>query len=192
MTMDRSYGRRRVAAWLMPSLTMLLACVWAGIAVLAGARPVRALEIEFSGRPVKLDILALYDSRHEARPSDSRIHRLAEMPLNWLGFKLTYVDVNGELPTPEASEAYRGVITWFIEPLQDPSKVLGWLDGVAARGVRYVCLGEVAPPEPPSATFEPDAVVAKRVPSGPRAFTDTAMSAEALPPEEKRYATGRA
>ena len=33
-------------------------------------RDVRAVEIEFAGRPVAREILALYDSRHEKRASD--------------------------------------------------------------------------------------------------------------------------
>jgi hypothetical protein len=111
-----------------------------------------AIDVEFATRPVKRDILALYDSRHEGRPDGSRIHRLAEMPLNWLGLKVTYVDVNGELPPPQDVERYRGVITWFIEPLSDPRKVLVWLDAVTSAGVRYACLGEVAPPEPPGSS----------------------------------------
>ncbi len=137
-------GGAGVCAPLLAVLLVLL-CVFP---TLPG--PALALDVEVVTRPVKRDLIALYDSRHEARPSDSRIHRLAEMPLNWLGFKLTYVDVNGALPGSEALETYRGVVTWFIEPLQDPSKVLGWLDGATAKGLRYICLGEVAPPEPPS------------------------------------------
>ena len=83
-----------------------------------------AIEVEFATRLVKRDILALYDSRHEATPTQSRIHRLAETPLNWLGFKVTFVDVNGELPPADQVQKYRGLITWFNEPLADTRKVL--------------------------------------------------------------------
>lgn len=114
------------------------------------AAPATALDVEFVTRPVKREILALYDSRHEGSASESRIHRMAEMPLNWMGFKVTYADVNGTLPAPETLTGYRGVITWFVEPLQDPGKTLAWLDAVTSRGLRYACLAELAPPEPPS------------------------------------------
>lgn len=113
------------------------------------ALPAAALDVEFATRPVKREILALYDSRHEERPDETRIHRLAEMPLNWLGYKLTYQDINAELPRPEDVQRYRGVVTWFVEPLAVPSKVLSFLDTATALGVRYACLGDVAPPEPP-------------------------------------------
>ena len=133
--------------WLNACAAVVLGLV---LAVWAALLPAAALDVEFVTRPVKRDILALYDSRHEASASQTRIHRLAEMPLNWLGYKVTYVDVNGELPAPEATTQYRGIITWFIEPLRDTAKTLAWLDAVTARGMRYACLAEIAPPEPPS------------------------------------------
>lgn len=106
-----------------------------------------ALEIEFSGRPVKRDIIALYDGRREGSPHDTRIHKFAEMPLNYLGYKLTYVDVNASLPDVTALAGYRGVLTWFVEPLRAPDKVVAWLDEATASGLKYVVLGEIAPPE---------------------------------------------
>ncbi len=107
----------------------------------------RALEIEFSGRPVKLEILALYDSRHEKLPHLTRIHKFAEMPLNHLGYRLVFQDVNGRLPDPDKLTRYRGILTWFIEPLRRPEAVLGWLEQATNRGLKYVVLGEIAPPD---------------------------------------------
>lgn len=117
--------------------------------VLAHAHSALALDVEFAARPIKREILALYDSRHEVRPSETRLHRMAEMPLNWLGFKVTYADVNMPLPQPGEVARYRAVVTWFIEPLQTPAAVLAWLETAMAGGLRYICLGDVAPPEPP-------------------------------------------
>jgi polysaccharide biosynthesis protein PelA len=128
-------------------LIQRVACI--AILMLIAAPAARGIEVEFATRPVKRDILALYDSRHEGKPNNSRIHRLAEMPLNWLGLKVTFVDVNETLPPPQDAARYRGIITWFNEPLKDPRKILTWLDTVTAEGVRYACLGEIAPPEPP-------------------------------------------
>ncbi len=128
-----------LSRWTTAILVMLLAQVQA----------TAALDVEFATRPVKREILALYDSRHEARPSDTRLHRLAEMPLNWLGLKLTYADVNAPLPAAEALSRFRGLVTWFVEPMQSPAAYLAWLDTATAGGLRYACLGDVAPPEPP-------------------------------------------
>ncbi len=109
--------------------------------------PVAALEIEFSGRIVKRDILALYDGRRERVPSETRIHKFAELPLNYLGYRVVYHDVNSTLPDPSSLDRYRGVLTWLIEPLRRPDTFVDWLDQATARGLKLVILGEVAPPE---------------------------------------------
>lgn len=124
---------------------LLTTCVF--LATLALPSRVAALDIEFSGRPVKLDILALYDSRREKQPHLTRIHKFAEMPLNHLGYRIVYQDVNGRLPPVQSLGRYRGVLTWFAEPLAKPEAVLGWLEQVLGRGLKYVVLGEIAPPE---------------------------------------------
>ena len=127
-------------------LAALCAGVLVALAAATGARPAHALDIEFSGRPVKLDILALYDSRRERLPHLTRIHKFAEMPLNHLGYRVVYQDVNARLPPSQSLGRYLGVLTWFLEPLQKPDAVLGWLDVALARGLKYVVLGEPAPP----------------------------------------------
>ncbi|MEZ5818170.1 MAG: hypothetical protein R3D44_13905 [Hyphomicrobiaceae bacterium] len=112
------------------------------------AKPERALAIaiEFTGRQVKLDILALYDSRREKKPHLTRIHKFAEMPLNYLGYRVVYQDVNAPLPSEKALARYRGILTWFVEPLQQPELVLDWLERALGRDLKYVVLGEPAPP----------------------------------------------
>ena len=142
--------QRRLASW--PKFSFALATAIANALALTftlalSAPPAQALEIEFSGRPVKLDILALYDSRREGKPHQSRIHRLAEMPLNHLGYRVRYRDVNRPLPEGRELGRYRGILTWFIEPLARPEKVLGWLEQATAHGLKYVVLGEIAPSE---------------------------------------------
>ena len=127
---------------------MALVAVLAAVLVawLPASRPV-ALEIEFSGRGVKRDVLALYDSRRERLPHETRVHKFAELPLNYLGYRVIYQDVNATLPDTKALGRYRGVLTWFVEPLRRPDLVVEWLDQATAGGLKLVVLGEVAPPE---------------------------------------------
>lgn len=127
------------------AMALLVLC-WLATVFSLAPTAASALEIEFSGRPVKRDVLALYDSRRERLPHETRIHKFAEMPLNYLGFRVVYHDVNRPLPAPERLTRYRGILTWFIEPLRQPERVLDWLDQATASGVRHVVLGEVAPP----------------------------------------------
>ena len=125
---------------LVAVLTLLLAATILAL-------PTRALEIEFSGRTVRRDILALFDSRRERLPHETRIHKFAEMPLGHLGYRLVYRDVNGPLPDAAELGRFRGVLTWFVEPLRRPEVVVQWLDGATAAGLKLVILGEVAPPD---------------------------------------------
>ena len=133
----------RVGDWLEWCVISLLAVIT--LAMSSGGTV--ALEIEFSGRTVKRDILALYDGRRERVLHETRIHKFAEMPLNYLGYRLVYHDVNTPLPEPSALGRYRGVLTWLIEPLRRPDTLVDWLDQVSASGLKLVILGEVAPPD---------------------------------------------
>lgn len=135
-------GRFRAALACMLAITAAWLAVWQ-------SPPASALDIEFSGRAVRREILALYDSQHEKTPQTTRIHYFAEMPLNWLGYKITYLDVNGTLPEPADLGRYRGILTWFVEPMQRTDRIeryLDWLDKATARGIRYVFIAEVVPP----------------------------------------------
>jgi hypothetical protein len=117
---------------------------------LAFATTTSALDIEFQGRAVRRDVLALYDGKSEGLPHDTRLHKFAEMPLNHLGLRLTYVDVNGPLPSSQELARYRGIVTWFIEPMAYAGRYLDWLDTATAAGVRVAVLSELAPPVPRS------------------------------------------
>ena len=77
------------------------------LALFAATRPALAIDVEASSRRVERRILALYDKTHENFPHQSRLHKLAEMPLNHLGYVLEYRDVNEPLPEGEALAGYR-------------------------------------------------------------------------------------
>jgi polysaccharide biosynthesis protein PelA len=135
------------AAQRLLSLGMVAACVVGIATALAPSRAVRALDVEVAGRLVTRTVLAIYDSKQEGPPHQTRLHKLAEMPLNHLGFIVEYRDVNQPLPTVDELARYRGIITWFVEPLADPHAYVSWLEPATATGLRYVMLGEVAPRE---------------------------------------------
>lgn len=70
-------------------------------------------------------ILALYDGERITAPRFTRIHRYAEMPLNYLGYRLAYRDISAESPPlPEAPVA--ATISWFDAPVGDPSAFAAW------------------------------------------------------------------
>jgi polysaccharide biosynthesis protein PelA len=132
-----------VTPWRRPSLWLMSLVVT--MASLVNAAP--AVEIVFQGRAVKRHILAVYDGKREGPPHLTRLHKLAEMPLNHLGFILDFRDVNQPLPEGEELDRYRGIASWLVEPLDNPPKYLAWLDTATDRGLKYVQLGEIAPRE---------------------------------------------
>ena len=93
--------------------------------------------------PVKREVLALYDGAQEGEADFTRIHRLAELPLNHLGFVLRFHDIRTKLPEPAEMERYRGVLTWFASPVPDSNGYLAWVSQVSRMNVRYVILGDV-------------------------------------------------
>lgn len=127
-------------------LVLIVFAIVSGL--VSGVAPVRAVDVETQSVRVARTVLALYDSRHEPAPHQTRLHKLAEMPLNHLGYVLDYRDVNEPLPAVSALASYRAIVTWFIEPLQDPATYVTWLDRATETGLRYVMLGEIAPREP--------------------------------------------
>jgi hypothetical protein len=92
--------------------------------------------------PVHREILALFDGGRSAQPDETLIHKLAEMPLNHLGYIVRYRDVREPLPELGKMQRYQAVLTWFEAPLVRATTYLDWARNVAASGVRFVILGE--------------------------------------------------
>ncbi len=117
------------------------------LALLLPSRVAFSFSIEFQGRGVKRTILALYDSAVDESASNTPIHKLAEMPLNHLGYIVEFHDIRTGLPAPETVVRHRAVMSWFTQAIPDASAYLRWLDEVMAGGTRLIMLGELAPPE---------------------------------------------
>ena len=56
-------------------------------------------------------LLGVYDSRQEASPADTMLHRTAEMPLNHLGYIIRYHDLRQGLPDADALKGAVAVIS---------------------------------------------------------------------------------
>lgn len=94
------------------------------------------------GQDIPRTILALYDGRDEPTIRLTRIHAMAEMPLNHLGLTVVYHDLARGLPDASAYPDLRGVITWFgSEPFDDPPAFVAWVGALMDRGVRVAVLG---------------------------------------------------
>ena len=83
---------------------------------------------EFSkGQILPREIVAVYDANVEGDPRYTLIHQFLEMPLNHLGFKLVYHDINQ--PLPPLADSVRGIVIWFLSDtkIDEPSALFKWL-----------------------------------------------------------------
>ncbi len=115
---------------------VMLTTVWSSRLVAASEQMTRV---------VPRVILAIYDSRYQKDISDTKIHRLLEMPLNHLGLVVRYQDRNAGLPAPEQMRDVRGIVTWFqSDAMQNPVEFLAWAGAAIDAGKRFVVLGDLS------------------------------------------------
>jgi hypothetical protein len=90
-------------------------------------------------------ILALYSEAEEKHLWQSNIHRMAEMPLNHLGFTLDYYNIDQGFDGIEFGEDLHGILAWLPPGtrLKDPYAYISFLHRVADAGVRLVILGDL-------------------------------------------------
>jgi polysaccharide biosynthesis protein PelA len=117
-------------------LVSIAFCLWQMVPALA------------TDRLVKREILALFDSREDPQQF-THIHKLAEMPLNHLGYSVVYWDIERGLPDVRSIERYKGVLTWFGRDLAKPELYLPWAAEVVDRGLKLVILGQIGVPLEP-------------------------------------------
>lgn len=123
----------RVLRSLVAFVAVLLAVAW----------PAKARAAEAVTGVERREILALYDGSRQPSPDTTLLHRLAQMPLNHLGYVVRYRDVRDGLPDAAGMWRYRAVLTWFEAPLADASSYLDWASRVACSGTRFVVMGEI-------------------------------------------------
>lgn len=90
--------------------------------------------------PLNRDVLGLYDSRHEKRLEETRLHRWLEMPLNHLGYKLTFHDIAKGLPPVDLVRQSAAIVTWFHDAVPDPRGYFAWAKAAARAGKRFMVL----------------------------------------------------
>ncbi len=133
----RRHVCRPIALRIALAQWMLLLLCALPLAPVASAQP---LGDEPFVEPVRREILAVYDGREEPRPDQTRIHRFAEMPLNHLGFVVTYWDVNAGVPSADRTANIRGILTWLRRA--PPASFYLWAREQVEQGVRTVVLGD--------------------------------------------------
>lgn len=89
-------------------------------------------------------ILAFYDSKENPDIRLTRSHRFVEMPLNHLGLKFRFLDINEPLPPLKDLKDIRGVFTWFeSDRIPNPSEFLHWADRIMDKKIKWVIFGNL-------------------------------------------------
>lgn len=100
-------------------------------------------EIAGSG-PIPRTVLALYYNKENNNSQWSKIHQYAEMPMNHLGLKLRYHNIDQGLPDLKNTADLVGIISWFDSGtrLRDPVQYLKWLESAVRDGKKLVIMGD--------------------------------------------------
>lgn len=87
-------------------------------------------------------VIALYDG-NLSDSNSTNIHTLVEMPLNHLGLKVEYYDVQRPLPDITKRKDVRGILTWlfFDTNMKNPDSYLKWLLSSINSGKKFVVMG---------------------------------------------------
>jgi hypothetical protein len=98
-----------------------------------------------AAQPIPRTILALYNSENEETIFATRIHHVAEMPLNYLGLVVQYQDISAPLPQLSEMAHVRGILTWFAsDTMRDPQQFLRWAAAAVDKGKKIVVFGDLS------------------------------------------------
>lgn len=97
------------------------------------------------GSFVPRTILALYDSKNRAFEDQTEIHQYLELPLNHLGLKILYHDIDKGLPSNFDDPHIRGVLSFFPSGYKhrDPENTIKCFHSFLDEGKKLVILGDL-------------------------------------------------
>lgn len=94
------------------------------------------------GEVLARTILGIYDSATEQNARWSRVHRFAELPLNHLGLRVRYWDIQQGWPDSQALAGVRGIVLWPRGyRLRDPAGFWHGVEQALERGIGIALLG---------------------------------------------------
>ena len=119
-----------------------LRTLWLAIA-LAGSIICYGFTLQAGESILSRTIIGFYDSKVAGSPRYSNVHDYLEMPLNHLGFRVQYQDVQAELPTD--LRHIHGAVLWFTPDTQieKGDEWLDWLDTMRAQKKKLLIIGGV-------------------------------------------------
>lgn len=97
---------------------------------------------QHDGEPLARTILALFDSATEQSARWSRVHRFAELPLNHLGLRVRYWDIQRGWPDAQTLAGVRGIVIWPRGyRIRDPEAIWRGMEQSLEHGIGIALLG---------------------------------------------------
>jgi hypothetical protein len=95
-------------------------------------------------------IIALWDSKYEEDIFFTSAHQYFELPLNFLGMKIEYVDLQKPLPHIRDRKDVLGILSWLPElyPLRLPNVLIRWLSDAMDAGKKLLLVGILRSSDP--------------------------------------------
>ena len=99
-----------------------------------------------SKNAVKREVLIIYNSKNldDNLVNFSNAHRLASMPLEYLGYVPILRDVNKPLPKEDLNNRYAGIIIWLEDEYNDFDKLIKWAKLAISKNVKVLFLGDAS------------------------------------------------
>lgn len=97
---------------------------------------------QIDGETLPRTVLGIFDSATEQSARWSRVHRFAEMPLNHLGLRVRYWDIQQGWPDTRALAGVRGIVLWPRGyRIRDPEALWRGLEQAFENGIGVALLG---------------------------------------------------
>jgi len=95
------------------------------------------------GNAVSRTVVVLYGMNDNERLEWTSAHQYAEMPLNFLGIRIRYLDINNGLPDLKNDSTVLGLLSWFHKEtkLGKSTQYLKWVNSLVASGKKLVVIG---------------------------------------------------
>ncbi len=99
-----------------------------------------------SKNAIKREVLIIYDRDkiEDKMINYSYAHRLASMPLEYLGYIPTLHDINTPLPKGDLSSRYAGIIVWLEEEYKDYDRFAKWIQIAILQNTKVLFIGNGA------------------------------------------------
>ncbi len=97
-----------------------------------------------SKNAIKREVLIIYNKKtiEDEMVNYSYAHRLASMPLEYLGYVPILHDINAPLPKGDINSRYAGIIVWLEDKYSDYDRFAKWIELAISQNTKVLFMGD--------------------------------------------------